>query len=1344
MNALSVVFLLNLWLLTLAEYVNLQMVGSWDQTSFKMNVLETFSAHNESLYLPLALKLIGITHNEDEVELEDVALSDEDYFKYACSLVNTDDLGFLETDLALRTYSPRIVAHFQEDVLSQCDGAWLKQENNVYCMPDDVFALKTASEGHVEPLKAFDRVIGNSENVFILYGDYESEKFRHFFANLYESAISGKLGFAWRYTPREEIQKEVLAGYGIDLTLKRTDYIAIDDRGFTEEQQAKLKFEPGQETVVPVDDFIDRHMDDIPKWSQDHMKGLVGKLVSYIAEKGSDLRLFRKIMLDFPKYASYISLRPEPEKLALESPNVPAGIYINGAPATEKFLSVFEVLKRLKQEKLIVDNLSSVGVDKNEVRTLLYRFANESIVAAAHLPRYQTTDHPGIIYFNDLENDPQYADLQNARLAYKSEWSGRRIPPARENIHDLVFAINPTDPLQLQYSLMMINGILNNLISQRVGLVPLVKTEQDQVVTEQLIKIYRTSGPIEALRYLILVHEVINSPGVSFDTLRQVEISDKDELLRNLDSFKNQFALRSQPHVIINGIFIELNQNWQYAMSEQITADILYLNSEQRQGKIPKEVSLKDYLRQEALARRDPFLIPETLDRLHSSYVPAPTYETYQLLKKFGGDDKIVLNAVGKLSSRKFRNQVAEALKSGISLRIIDVSNSPETETLTQSLDDVDSALEILDGDFATEPIDNSAFSVVSECFGIDDFADDDDVYLILNGRLIDLHDREPVKAVDLQILFNREKSVRLNLLDEDTQHFEYKSWVVTSSFYNDDGDFLLSGLLPRYDFSQSSSFIEQGTGYVDVDVVIDPLSEQAQSILALSEVFEKFDFVRSRIWIKPSEKDELQIKRLYRGVFPTSVKFHEDGTEKRDYSAFFDDVPKKTLFTADVDVIPSWIVSIKEANTDLDNIKLDISGSVDGTYELRSILVQGHAREGIDAIAPLGLGLQLLGPNGASVSDTNVMANLGYFQLKANPGLWTLSTKKIIPDVEFEIDAVDTKYKTRISRRLPEKIPILDLTGATVYPIVSRKKPSNNLFSGLSKSLGSLFKPKQAEINIFTVASGHLYERFLGIMTASVMAHTKHTVKFWLIENYMSPKLKKHLPLLAKHYGFDYELVTYKWPTWLRGQREKQRTIWGYKILFLDVLFPQDLEKVIFVDSDQIVRTDMKELVDMDLKGAVYGFTPMCDSRKEMEGFRFWKQGYWKTLLGDNLKYHISALYVVDLKKFRQIAAGDRLRQHYQSLSADPNSLSNLDQDLPNNMQHTIPIYSLPQEWLWCETWCDDESLKKAKTIDLCNNPLTKEPKLDRARRQIPEWTKYDQEIESIIRGYPVTHDEL
>ena len=69
--------------------------------------------------------------------------------------------------------------------------------------------------------------------------------------------------------------------------------------------------------------------------------------------------------------------------------------------------------------------------------------------------------------------------------------------------------------------------------------------------------------------------------------------------------------------------------------------------------------------------------------------------------------------------------------------------------------------------------------------------------------------------------------------------------------------------------------------------------------------------------------------------------------------------------------------------------------------------------------------------------------------------------------------------------------------------------------------------------------------------------------------------------------------MVTYKWPHWLRQQTEKQREIWGYKILFLDVLFPLSLDKVIFVDADQIVRTDMIDLVNHDLKGAPYGFTP-------------------------------------------------------------------------------------------------------------------------------------------------------
>lgn len=64
---------------------------------------------------------------------------------------------------------------------------------------------------------------------------------------------------------------------------------------------------------------------------------------------------------------------------------------------------------------------------------------------------------------------------------------------------------------------------------------------------------------------------------------------------------------------------------------------------------------------------------------------------------------------------------------------------------------------------------------------------------------------------------------------------------------------------------------------------------------------------------------------------------------------------------------------------------------------------------------------------------------------------------------------------------------------------------------------------------------------------------------------------LQEFIPHMAKEYGFQYELVQYKWPRWLHQQTEKQRIIWGYKILFLDVLFPLAVDKILFVDADQV-----------------------------------------------------------------------------------------------------------------------------------------------------------------------------
>lgn len=72
------------------------------------------------------------------------------------------------------------------------------------------------------------------------------------------------------------------------------------------------------------------------------------------------------------------------------------------------------------------------------------------------------------------------------------------------------------------------------------------------------------------------------------------------------------------------------------------------------------------------------------------------------------------------------------------------------------------------------------------------------------------------------------------------------------------------------------------------------------------------------------------------------------------------------------------------------------------------------------------------------------------------------------------------------------------------------------------------------------------------------------------------------------------------------------------------------------------------------------------------------------------------------------------------------------------------MPIHSLPEEWLWCESWCGNASKAAAQTIDLCNNPLTKEPKLDQAKRIGGErWAQIDAAIEAALGGGPVDGSE-
>nr|XP_060477342.1 UDP-glucose:glycoprotein glucosyltransferase 1 [Panthera onca] len=544
----------------------------------------------------------------------------------------------------------------------------------------------------------------------------------------------------------------------------------------------------------------------------------------------------------------------------------------------------------------------------------------------------------------------------------------------------------------------------------------------------------------------------------------------------------------------------------------------------------------------------------------------------------------------------------------------------------------------------------------------------------------------------------------------------------------------------------------KEGETYFDVVAVIDPVTREAQRLAPLLLVLTQLINMNLRVFMNCQSKlSDMPLKSFYRYVLEPEISFTPDNSFAKGPIAKFLDMPQSPLFTLNLNTPESWMVESVRTPYDLDNIYLEeVDSIVAAEYELEYLLLEGHCYDITTGQPPRGLQFTLGTSANPVIVDTIVMANLGYFQLKANPGAWILRLRKgrsediyriyshdgtdSPPDAD-EVVVVLNNFKSKIIKVKVQKKA--DMVNEDLLSDGTNENESGFWdsfkwgFTGGQKT-EEVKQDKDDIINIFSVASGHLYERFLRIMMLSVLKNTRTPVKFWFLKNYLSPTFKEFIPYMANEYNFQYELVQYKWPRWLHQQTEKQRIIWGYKILFLDVLFPLVVDKFLFVDADQIVRTDLKELRDFNLDGAPYGYTPFCDSRKEMDGYRFWKSGYWASHLAGR-KYHISALYVVDLKKFRKIAAGDRLRGQYQGLSQDPNSLSNLDQDLPNNMIHQVPIKSLPQEWLWCETWCDDASKKRAKTIDLCNNPMTKEPKLEAAVRIVPEWQDYDQEIKQL-----------
>ena len=1456
---------------------------------------ETAAEENATAYFPLLDRIAEGYFDAAQTD-QDLYTSFRKLLQDEGHLSRAEDLSSFDLALSMHSAAPRLEAHFQyyntaiqptleQDKDEGCESwvhvPWIGQR---YCSPDlSQSSARVLGKPSTEvPALPFDRTLGCTTcgKHSVLYADITSPSFREFHKTVSMTAKDGRSSYRVRYKPNEEASPQPLlvSGYGVEMALKRTDYIVIDDR----------KQDDGADdgVVKPEDATLsEEEVSDLRPLSASELRRLGIKAASFVLANDAPFDTLVKLSQDFPKHSSAIAATNISEEFLNEhhdnrdillSPGFNV-LWINGVQIMGRDVDAYTLLEHLRRERKTINSVRELGLSGPQAVQLLSHEAITASQVDQEPQRYDWRDeHEGgnvIMWLNDVEKDKRYSSWPSSLAAFLQRTYPGQLPNVRRDLHNLVI---PIDFSKRDDVLLVTEGLqsyVKRLIPIRFGLVPTGKSAAAARQARIVYHLLDSYGLAAVLNYL---EKSVDGAGKKYgepeeqyflDAIAErklrrdrsllpmqevIDTADLEPRLSSASAYLSRLGAQgADAPIFINGIAIQKSDEWLPLMSQRVGMDVRTTQNAIFDQEVAEEDWLPLRFLEKASLRRNPQVVPE--DDKNARHINVGDHPLEQLPSLPAANDSVEDNLVhltvaADLNSESGLELLMETLlfqdghaANGIEVAVLHVStgNSDQAPTPLSAKVDSHSLQDIL----------SQYHKLVNEQYGENatpDFAHRPDIYrsihqtlldkcgadrsscehgsfwtpfagiapaaglvpgqkgLLFNGRIVGpMESSSSISSDDLDALLAYERKQRLSpaALAIKSMGLESKSStplsfarisnLIALSLVSDipEGIFeaaptIRTAIFDKWSSSHTAIKVgDRDTAAIQIVASIDPTSELAQRWIPIIKALSELDGVHTCMYLNPKERlDELPIKRFYRYVLDSKPTFDQNGS-LQGRSAHFASLPAEALLNMGMDLPPSWLVAPSESIYDLDNIKLSaVKGEtgIEATYELEHILIEGHSREAGSGPPPRGAQLVLGTELDPHFADTIIMANLGYFQFKANPGIYTLALQKGRSEDIFRIESAGTNGYDPVVSDENTEIALMSFRGATLFPRLARKpgmededvleasktvvesladqadkllaqagvtgaqaskylskatKIGSSLLPGSSKSASG-----HADINIFSVASGHLYERMLNIMMVSVMKHTKHTVKFWFIEQFLSPSFKAFLPALAKEYGFQYEMVTYKWPHWLRGQKEKQREIWGYKILFLDVLFPLDLDKVIFVDADQIVRTDMHSLVQHDLQGAPYGFTPMCDSRTEMEGFRFWKQGYWKSFLRGK-PYHISALYVVDLKKFRQIAAGDRLRQQYHQLSADPNSLSNLDQDLPNHMQMALPIHSLPQEWLWCETWCSDEALRDAKTIDLCNNPQTKEPKLDRARRQVPEWTVYDDEIAAVARKVKEAH---
>lgn len=258
-----------------------------------------------------------------------------------------------------------------------------------------------------------------------------SPSFGQFHQTISSTARSGRTSYRIRYRPSasESAKPLALNGYGIELALKRTDYIVIDDRGAeaegSEEQAPPIgtEAEAGSDAQVGTADLLleSEEVSDLKPLSAKELLGLGLKTGSFVMASDNPFETLLKVSEDFPKHSYAITKRNASIDFVKEhgvnrQNFLPAGynvIWMNGLQVQGRQMDAFALLEQLRRERSIVNNLQGLGLSGGEAVDILSNPAIAESKVEGEAQRYDYRDeYEGgkvIIWLNDIEKDKRYS-----------------------------------------------------------------------------------------------------------------------------------------------------------------------------------------------------------------------------------------------------------------------------------------------------------------------------------------------------------------------------------------------------------------------------------------------------------------------------------------------------------------------------------------------------------------------------------------------------------------------------------------------------------------------------------------------------------------------------------------------------------------------------------------------------------------------------------------------------------------------------------------------------------------------------------------------------------------------